>query len=156
MAGTTAGPQTPRIYGAAARQAVCRGGGDELTLLASLAAHWTAATIGAHPAGEYAVHGLTEAASRKRARSGTTVNAHVPGVVGTTIRQAADAAHAEMTGRDPEETHRTVVGVMPLWRVQTAHDRAALTPRLAAPGSDHMTGQTIDTAGGPSVAGLPS
>ncbi|MDR7485349.1 MAG: 3-oxoacyl-ACP reductase family protein [Armatimonadota bacterium] len=87
--------------------------------------------------------GLTEALARVLAPEGVTVNAIAPGAIDTGIV-------AEL----PEETRRRLVAVIPMGRMGTPEEVAALVVFLASREAAYITGQTIAVDGGTTTGGL--
>jgi 3-oxoacyl-[acyl-carrier protein] reductase len=86
--------------------------------------------------------GLTEVLARELARAGVTVNTVAPGAIDSGIV-------AEL----PEETRKKLVEVIPMGRMGTAEDVAALVVFLAGVDAGYITGQTIAVDGGTTAGG---
>jgi meso-butanediol dehydrogenase/(S,S)-butanediol dehydrogenase/diacetyl reductase len=91
---------------------------------------------------------LTQAAAKEYARSGITVNAYCPGIVGTDMWDEIDERLSVITGAPRGASHAQAVARIALGRAQTPEDVAALVAFLASPDSDYITGQAILTDGG--------
>src|SRR3972149_501332 len=87
--------------------------------------------------------GLTEVLARELAPSGITVNAVAPGVI-----------DAGIVAGMPEQVRRGLVEVVPMGRMGTAEEVAALVVFLASREAGYITGQTIAVDGGTTTGGL--
>ena len=87
--------------------------------------------------------GLTEVLARELAPSGITVNAVAPGVI-----------DAGIVAGMPEQARRRLVEVVPMGRMGTAEEVAALVVFLASREAGYITGQTIAVDGGTTTGGL--
>lgn len=123
-------------YQAAARQYIKTGTGGKILGAASQVAYRAAGGFAAYSASKFAVRGLTQAAAQEWAPHGITVNAYAPGVVDTAIWDTA------------KEIQTSLIGSIPLGRLQTPKDVGALVSFLASSDSDYMTGQTLISDGG--------
>lgn len=101
-----------------------------------------------YSATKFAVRALTQAAAKKLAVHGITVNAYCPGVVGTDMWVEIDRRMAEITGAPIGESYEKFVGGIALGRAETPEDVAAFVSYLAGPDSDYMTGQAPMIDGG--------
>ncbi len=86
--------------------------------------------------------GLTEVLARELAPRGVTVNAVAPGAIDAGIVAAM-----------PEELRRKLLDVIPMGRMGTAEEVAALVVFLAGREAGYITGQTIAVDGGTTGAG---
>jgi meso-butanediol dehydrogenase/(S,S)-butanediol dehydrogenase/diacetyl reductase len=123
-------------YQAAARQYIKQGTPGKIVGAASSVAHRAAGNFAAYSASKFAVRGLTQAAAQEWVAHKITVNAYAPGIVDTQLWDTAKALKDAL------------VANIPLGRVQTSADVAALVSFLASEDSDYMTGQTIIADGG--------
>ena len=87
--------------------------------------------------------GLTEVLARELAPRGITVNAVAPGVI-----------DAGIVAGMPEQARRRLVEVVPMGRMGTAEEVAALVVFLASREAGYITGQTIAVDGGTTTGGL--
>ena len=87
--------------------------------------------------------GLTEVLARELAPRGITVNAVAPGVI-----------DAGIVAGMPEEARRRLVAAVPMGRMGTAEEVAALVVFLASREAGYITGQTIAVDGGTTTGGL--
>jgi 3-oxoacyl-[acyl-carrier protein] reductase len=81
--------------------------------------------------------GLTGVLARELAPKGITVNTVAPGAI-----------DAGIVAGLPEELRRKLIDVIPMGRMGTARDVAALVVFLAGPEAGYITGQTIAVDGG--------
>lgn len=91
-----------------------------------------------------ALIGLTQVLARELASKGVTVNAVAPGAI-----------DAGIVARTPEEQRKRLVAAVPMGRMGTAEEVAALVVFLAGPFAGYITGQTIAVDGGTTAGGLP-
>jgi 3-oxoacyl-[acyl-carrier protein] reductase len=105
--------------------------------ISSISAQTGGVSGGVHYAASKAgMLGMTKTLSRDLAPSGITVNAITPGVIDTN----PDGM--------PEETRKTIEGLVPLGRVGEPEDIAHAALYLASPMGAYVTGATIDVNGG--------
>ncbi len=86
--------------------------------------------------------GLTEVLARELAPSGITVNAVAPGVI-----------DAGIVAGMPEQARQRLVEVVPMGRMGTAEEVAALVVFLASREAGYITGQIIAVDGGTTTGG---
>ena len=90
-----------------------------------------------YAAAKAGVIGFTKALARELASRAITVNAVAPGFIET-----------DMTRRLPEEQRDALRGEIPLGRLGTPDDVAAVVAFLVAPAAGYITGETIHVNGG--------
>ncbi|MDJ0889910.1 MAG: 3-oxoacyl-ACP reductase FabG [Gammaproteobacteria bacterium] len=90
-----------------------------------------------YAAAKAGVIGFTKALARELASRAITVNAVAPGFIET-----------DMTRRLPEEQRDALRGEIPLGRLGTPDDVAAVVAFLAAPAAGYITGETVHVNGG--------
>ena len=93
-----------------------------------------------YAASKAGVIGLTRSAAKELSGRGVTVNAIAPGFIET-----------DMTSDIPENERANLLGSIPLGRMGTAGDIAALALFLAGPAGAYITGQTLVVDGGLSL-----
>ncbi len=137
-----------------ARQMIAQGTGGKIVNTASIAGRHGSANQSHYSASKFAVIGLTQSAAKALARYGITVNAMNPGIIDTPMWRTTDGELAAIrraeSGKllEPGEVTREVVARIPLERVGTPDDVAALAVFLASSDSNYMTGQALNVCGG--------
>jgi meso-butanediol dehydrogenase/(S,S)-butanediol dehydrogenase/diacetyl reductase len=137
-----------------ARQMIEQGTGGKIVNTASIAGRHGSAYQSHYSASKFAVIGLTQSAAKALAPHRITVNAMNPGIIDTTMWQNTDrqlaAIHRAESGKEyqPGEVTEQVATNIPLGRVGTPADVAALALFLASSDSDYITGQAINVCGG--------
>lgn len=96
-----------------------------------------------YSAAKAALVGLTGVLARELAPRGITVNTVAPGAI-----------DAGIVAGLPEEQRRRLVEVIPMRRMGTAEDVAAVVVFLAGPHTGYITGQTIAVDGGTTAGGV--
>ncbi|OFX15543.1 MAG: hypothetical protein A2V59_05315 [Armatimonadetes bacterium RBG_19FT_COMBO_69_19] len=115
---------------------VARGGGRIINI-ASVAGVVGSPGQANYSAAKAGLIGLTEALARELAPHGVTVNAVAPGAIDSGVVAGL-----------PEEARRRLLAVIPMGRMGTAEEIAALVVFLAGPQAGFITGQTIVVDGG--------
>jgi 3-oxoacyl-[acyl-carrier protein] reductase len=113
------------------------GGGSRIINIASVAGVVGSAGQANYSAAKAGLIGLTEALARELAPHGVTVNAVAPGAIDSGVVAGL-----------PEEARRRLLAVIPMGRMGTAEEIAALVVFLAGPQAGFITGQTIVVDGG--------
>lgn len=137
-----------------ARQMIAQGTGGKIVNTASIAGRHGSAHQSHYSASKFAVIGVTQSAAKALATHGITVNAMNPGIIDTTMWRTTDGELAAIlqaeSGKEyrPGEVTENVVANIPLGRVGTPADVAALAYFLASSDSDYITGQAINVCGG--------
>ena len=90
-----------------------------------------------YAASKAALIGFTKTVAREAASRGITVNAVAPGLIETDI-----------TTNMPEKAREAIIGQIPLGRMGTVDEVAALVAFLASPSAAYLTGQAIILDGG--------
>ena len=135
-------------YRAAARQMIAQGRGGRIIGAASVAAHRAGKWQGAYSASKFAVRGLSQAAAQELGEHGITVNVYSPGVVHTPMWDAIDDAVTHRRGTAPGTEMAGWLDRIPLGRLETPNDVAAVVAFLASPDAGYITGQSIVVDGG--------
>lgn len=125
-----------------AAPAMARSGGGSIVAVSSIAGHLTHRQLGAYTTAKAAVEMLVRNAADELGAYGIRVNAVRPGLVPT---------DASAPLADHEPTRRDYLAQMPLGRMGTVEDVAALVAFLAGPESTWITGQLIGVDGGHSL-----
>lgn len=133
---------------AAAKKFKERGQKGKIISAASAAGHDAGGTLGVYSATKFAVRALTQAAAQELGKSGITVNAYSPGIVGTDMWVEIDRLMAGLTGAKIGESFESMIERVALGRAQTPEDVAGFVAYLAGPDSDYMTGQAPLIDGG--------
>lgn len=137
-----------------ARQMIRQGTGGKIVNTASIAGRHGSAYQAHYSASKFAVIGLTQSSAKALAPYGITVNAMNPGIIDTSMWRNTDRELAEIhrseSGRnyEPGEVTAEVTTQIPLNRVGTPEDVAALAIFLASSDSNYITGQSINVCGG--------
>ena len=90
-----------------------------------------------YAASKAALIGFTKSVAREAASRGVTVNAVAPGLIDTDI-----------TNTMPEKAREAIIEQIPLGRMGTVEEVAALVAFLASPEAGYVTGQAIVMDGG--------
>ncbi len=98
-----------------------------------------------YSAAKAGIQGATAALAIELGPYGINVNAVAPGYVATPMTDAT----AERVGVTPEQMQESAASQIPLRRVATPADIAAVITFLASADADYVTGQTIYASGGP-------
>lgn len=130
-----------------AAPALVRSGGGSIVALSSIAGHLTHRHLGAYAVAKAGVEMLVRNAADELGPYGIRVNGVRPGLVPT------DAAAALY---DDAATRADYLAQMPLGRVGTVDDVAALVAFLAGAGSSWITGQLVGVDGGHSLRRGPN
>lgn len=92
--------------------------------------------------------GLVRAMALELAPRGVRVNAICPGWVDTDMAREGIRQMAAAMGTSEEEAHRTAMQQVPLGRMSTPEEVAAMVAWLLSPGAAGITGQGLDLNGG--------
>lgn len=115
-------------------------GGGRIVNIASVAGVVGSAGQANYSAAKAGLIGLTEVLARELAPQGVTVNAVAPGSI-----------DAGIVAGLPEEARRRLLAMIPMGRMGTAAEVAALVVFLAGPQAGYITGQTIVIDGGVTI-----
>jgi NAD(P)-dependent dehydrogenase (short-subunit alcohol dehydrogenase family) len=124
------------------------GQGGRIINVASDLGLLAAPLLAGYSATKFAVVGLSQAAAVELAPYGISVNAVCPGTVETDMVLAEEQAEADLAGTSLEAVRQRLLDDVPLGRLCTPDDVAALVAWLASPAASLITGQAICTNGG--------
>lgn len=99
-------------------------------------------------ASKAAVISITRSAALSLGPHGIRVNAIAPGVIDTPLTQSIAEQRGRIRGVAPEETLKPVLTQIPLGRMGTAEEVAAMVAFLASDEAAYITGQTFLVDGG--------
>lgn len=122
--------------------------GGSIVNTASQAAKKPPLFNGAYAAAKAGVVMLTKVMAMELAASGIRVNAICPGVILTDFTRWRFEVEAEFLSATPEERIAVKSQEIPLGRLGTAAEVAALVAFLASDASSYMTGQALNVTGG--------
>jgi len=103
-----------------------------------------------YAASKYGVVGITQSLAKEVATEKININAICPGIIDTDMWAYNDQKWGEMLGgyKKGELMNNWVESKVPMKRVGTGKDVAALISFLASEDADYITGQTINVDGG--------
>lgn len=107
---------------------------------------------GVYSASKAAVIALSQAMALELAPHGVIVNCICPGTMMTDQMRAGFTDTARRLGRDPEELIREKARSMPLGRLGTPEDAAAMVAWLASDEASFTVGATLNLTGGENIA----
>jgi NAD(P)-dependent dehydrogenase (short-subunit alcohol dehydrogenase family) len=99
-------------------------------------------------ASKFAVVAVTQSLALALARHGIRVNAVAPGIVDTEMWQEIDREWCLLEGKPPGTIKQSRVAAIPLGRIETPEDVAAVYAFLASDDAAYITGQTYNVCGG--------
>ncbi len=102
-----------------------------------------------YSAAKAAIIGFTQALAYELADYHINVNCVCPGITENTgVWSAVSAGYIQNLGKSREEVVKQFTAKIPLKRLATVADIAAVTAFLCSEGADYMTGQAINITGG--------
>ncbi len=129
-------------------QTAQRHGHGRVLNMASLAATHPKPFLSAYAASKAGVVAFTQALAQEVASFRITANALLPGDIDTDFKRWGLELESQVRGRTYEEVLRTAVGQIPVGRLGTPEDVAAVAAFLVSPEADFITGQAIRITGG--------
>ncbi len=135
-------------FQAAAKQMVAAGHGGRLIATASVAGLRGEAGSPAYCASKAAVVNLVQSVALELAGHRITVNAVAPGEVDTPMHEDAMKRLGALQGVSADDLRARIIKRIPLGRMATPFDVAAVVGFLASPAADYLTGLTISVDGG--------
>lgn len=133
---------------AALRRMDRQGRGGRLLVNSSAAGVRGEARTAVYSASKAALTGLVQALAVELAPDGITVNAVAPGEIDTEFQARGVRSVAALEGVDPADLRQRLVRQIPLSRLGSAEDVAAVFAFLASDHAAYITGQTIVVDGG--------
>ena len=134
----------------AGRQMIAQGRGKIINA-ASIAGRRGSIDQLAYGSSKFAVIGMTQCMAKEFGPHGVTVNAYCPGIVDTRMWDHIDTVRSASMGLEKGGAREAVVKTIPIGRQEEPEDVANLVSFLASPGSDYITGQSINVCGGISM-----
>lgn len=102
----------------------------------------------AYCASKFGVIGIVQSAAVEFAKSGIRVNAVCPGVVQTPMWDKQTESYAKKRGIAADEVMPYFESKIPMGRIGTSEEVAAVTMFLASEDAAYLTGQSINVSGG--------
>ncbi|MGE0253160.1 MAG: SDR family NAD(P)-dependent oxidoreductase [Alphaproteobacteria bacterium] len=134
---------------AAARQMIAQGSGGRIINIASISGRGFARAANAiYASSKGAVIALTKIAAVELAKHDINVNSICPGVTMTEMVSAIYEGRARVRGTDFETQLREAESSIPIGRMNTPEDIAAMARFLASDGGRNITGQCYNVDGG--------
>jgi meso-butanediol dehydrogenase/(S,S)-butanediol dehydrogenase/diacetyl reductase len=134
---------------AAARVMIALGRGGRIVNAASGAAKMgPGLPIGAYAASKHAVLGLTRCFAVELAPHQILVNCYCPGIVDTAMWDLIDREVAARRGQPVGSVKAELLGSIPLGRLQTPEDVAAVVAFLASADAAYVTAEAMNNSGG--------
>jgi NAD(P)-dependent dehydrogenase (short-subunit alcohol dehydrogenase family) len=99
-------------------------------------------------ASKFGVIGITQSLAMALAKYGVRVNAVAPGIVDTEMWVGIDREWSALEGKPAGTVKQARVANIPLGRIETPEDVAALYTFLASDEASYITGQTYNVCGG--------
>jgi NAD(P)-dependent dehydrogenase (short-subunit alcohol dehydrogenase family) len=124
------------------------GGAGAIVNVASRAAKVPPVFNGAYAVSKAAVVMLTKVMAKELAGAGIRVNAVCPGVIDTDFTRWRFELEARVLGATETERAAEILKTIPIGRLGSADEVAALVAFLASKESGYMTGQAVNVTGG--------
>ncbi|MFB3817377.1 MAG: SDR family NAD(P)-dependent oxidoreductase [Candidatus Methylomirabilales bacterium] len=132
---------------AVAREMVKRKGGVILNA-ASISGRSGKPMLVDYCASKFAVVAITQSLALALAKHGIRVNAVAPGIVDTEMWAGIDREWSALEGKPAGSMLQSRVAAIPLGRIETPEDVAAVYAFLASDDAAYITGQTYNVCGG--------
>ena len=133
---------------AASNQMLKQGTGGRIINFASQAGRRGEAGVAVYCATKAAVVSITQSTGLELVRQGINVNAIAPGQIDTPMWDVVDAGFAQRLGVPVGETKKRAALAVPMGRMGTPQEVAALAAYLAGPDSSYIACQTFNVDGG--------
>jgi meso-butanediol dehydrogenase/(S,S)-butanediol dehydrogenase/diacetyl reductase len=128
------------------RSMIDRGAGN-IVNIASAAGKRGARTLSHYSASKFAVIGFTQSTALEVAGTGIRVNSVCPGLIATPMQEREIGWEAALRGTTEQAVKERYVAAVPMGRIGTPKDVAAVVVFLASDDSAYVTGESIDVGG---------
>ena len=129
-------------------QTAGRSGHGRIVNMSSLAATHPKPFLSAYAASKAGVIALTQSLAQEVAPAGITVNALLPGDIDTDFKQWGFQVESMVKGQELQAVVEAAIAQIPVGRIGTPEDVAAVAAFLCSEEADFITGQAIRITGG--------